>query len=208
MSYSKDDKLSLGVQSKEVFVDLLVSHPYCMEFKLTSLSGLVEIIPQLYHDERGFFFESYSQRIFTENGISDVFVQDNHSFSSKGVLRGLHYQNPPFGQGKLVRAVTGKVMDVVVDIRRNSPTFGQHAKVLLEANRCNMLYVPVGFAHGFVALEDAVFAYKCTGFYEKSAEGGIIWNDPELDIDWGIQHPIVSAKDQQLLSFKDCVNGF
>lgn len=208
MGYSNDIKRHLMAQSKEVFVDLFSFTHHCMEFKLASLSGLVEIIPQLYHDERGFFFESYSQRIFTENGISDVFVQDNHSFSIKGVLRGLHYQNPPFGQGKLVRAVTGRVMDVVVDIRRNSPTFGQHAKFVLDASRGNMLYVPVGFAHGFVALEDAVFAYKCTGFYEKSAEGGIIWNDPDLDIDWGIQDPIVSAKDQQLLLFRDCVNGF
>lgn len=179
-----------------------------MEFKAASLPGLIEIVPKIFHDERGFFFESYSQKMFTQNGISDDFVQDNHSFSVKGVLRGLHYQNPPFAQGKLVRAVVGKVMDVVVDIRPQSPTFGQHAKFMLDAAQGNMLYVPVGFAHGFVALEDAVFAYKCTALYDKPSEGGIIWNDPQLAIDWGIENPIVSAKDQQLPLFSHCDNKF
>ncbi|MFN8357961.1 MAG: dTDP-4-dehydrorhamnose 3,5-epimerase [Spirosomataceae bacterium] len=179
-----------------------------MEFNAASLPGLIEIVPKIFHDERGFFFESYSKKMFTENGISDDFVQDNHSFSVKGVLRGLHYQNPPFAQGKLVRAVTGKVMDVVVDIRQQSPTFGQHAKFILDAAVGNMLYVPAGFAHGFVALEDAVFAYKCTAFYDKPSEGGIIWNDPQLAIDWRVENPIVSAKDQQLPLFSECVNKF
>jgi dTDP-4-dehydrorhamnose 3,5-epimerase len=174
-----------------------------MEFKHSHIQGLVEIFPRVFKDERGFFFESYSKKVFSENGIPFDFVQDNQSFSYKGVLRGLHFQKEPFAQGKLVRVITGKVMDVVVDLRPESPTFKQHATFILDSSINNLLYVPEGFAHGFVTLEDAVFHYKCTNFYNKPAEGGLLWNDPELGIDWGIENPVVSEKDQILPTLKE-----
>ena len=148
-----------------------------------------------------FFYESYNQKRFAANGIPEDFVQDNFSFSTAGVLRGLHFQKDPHAQGKLVRCMTGKVMDVIVDLRKNSATFGQHASFLLDADRGNMLYVPVGFAHGFVALEETIFVYKCTEFWNKEAESGLRWNDPSLQISWGIENPIVSDKDQILPLF-------
>ena len=124
------------------------------------------------------------------------FVQDNQSLSSKNTLRGLHFQKPPFAQGKLVRVITGSALDVVVDIRKNSPTFGQHLKFHLNTQDQNMVYVPEGFAHGFLALEDdTTFVYKCTNYYNKESESGIIWNDPELNIDWGCKNPVISEKD-------------
>ncbi len=169
-----------------------------MQFKATSLAGLTEIFPAIFEDERGLFFETYNQRQFAANAIPFDFVQDNQSWSRKGVLRGLHLQHAPYAQGKLVRCLTGKVLDVAVDIRPDSPTFGRHETVLLDSALGNMLYVPEGFAHGFVALEDATFVYKCTNFYHKAAESGIWWNDPDLAIDWGIANPIVSEKDQVL----------
>lgn len=173
-----------------------------MEFKTTSIEGLIEILPKVFGDSRGYFFESYRQHLFIENGIPNQFVQDNQSFSTAGVLRGLHFQNPPYAQGKLVRVITGKVIDVAVDIRPNSPTFGQYQSFVLDATLQNMVYIPEGFAHGFVALEDSIFSYKCTNNYNKAAEGGIIWNDPDLNIDWGIEQPNVSEKDLELPSFK------
>ena len=174
-----------------------------MEFRKTSIEGLVEVFPRVFNDERGYFFESYQYKAFKENGISEVFVQDNQSFSTKGVLRGLHLQLDPFAQGKLVRVISGKVIDVAVDVRPNSPTFGKHETFLLSAEKQNMVYVPPGFAHGFVTLEDAIFSYKCTKLYNKASESGIIWNDKELAIDWGIDNPNVSEKDQELPSFND-----
>ncbi len=174
-----------------------------MEFRQTSIAGLIEIFPRVFNDERGYFFESYQYKAFAENGISEEFVQDNQSFSTKGVLRGLHLQRVPHAQGKLVRVISGKVLDVAVDVRRGSPTFGKHLTFLLTAERQNMVYVPPGFAHGFVTLEDAIFSYKCTHLYEKASEGGIIWNDEELNIDWGIANPNVSEKDKQLPSFQE-----
>ncbi len=173
-----------------------------MEFRPTSIKGLIEIFPKIFGDARGHFFESYRKEVFTENGIPFDFVQDNQSFSTAGVLRGLHFQNAPFAQGKLVRVITGKVLDVAVDIRPDSPTFGKHEKFILDASLQNMVYIPEGFAHGFVALEDSVFSYKCTNNYNKSAESGIIWNDPQLNIDWEITHPNVSDKDTELLTFE------
>jgi dTDP-4-dehydrorhamnose 3,5-epimerase len=174
-----------------------------MEFIHTHLAGLVEIVPKILTDERGFFFESYSKKLFADNGIPVDFVQDNQSFSYKNVLRGLHFQQGVFAQGKLVRVVSGKVIDVAVDIRPDSPTFGQYKSFVLDAHLHNMVYVPEGFAHGFVALEDVVFQYKCTNFYHKAAEVGISWNDKNLAIDWGIENPIVSTKDQILPTFKE-----
>lgn len=173
-----------------------------MEFKPAALEGLVEITPRQFEDERGVFWESYSQKLFAEHGIPHDFVQDNHSWSKKGVLRGLHCQHAPYEQGKLVRCITGRVLDVVVDIRPNSPTFGQHDKFILDSRIGNLLWVPGGFAHGFVALEEAVFVYKCTNYYHKASESGIVWNDPDLGIDWGVTDALVSAKDQVLPTFK------
>lgn len=173
-----------------------------MQIRETSIKGLVEITPRIFEDERGSFFESYNEEAFRKAGLPTGFVQDNQSFSIKGVLRGLHFQNAPYAQGKLVRVIVGRVMDVAVDIRPESPTFGQYELFELDAIRNNMVYIPEGFAHGFVALEDSVFSYKCTNLYNKACESGIIWNDPELAIDWGLADPIVSDKDQQLPSFK------
>lgn len=174
-----------------------------MEFKKLALSGLVEITPRIFHDERGLFFETFNNKVFKENGLNVDFLQDNQSFSKKGVVRGLHFQNAPYAQGKLVRVISGMVLDVVVDIRKDSATYGQHLKVVLDASRNNMLYVPEGFAHGFTALEDTVFVYKCTNIYNKEAESGILWNDPVLNIDWEMEEPIVSEKDQYLPLFTD-----
>ena len=172
-----------------------------MQFIQHDLSGIIEYIPTKFHDDRGHFYESYNQTRFAANGITENFVQDNYSFSTAGVIRGLHFQKEPHGQGKLVRCMTGKVMDVVVDLRKSSPTFGQHGTYILDAEIGNMLYVPVGFAHGFVALTDAIFVYKCTEFWNKEAESGIRWNDPTLNISWGVENPVVSDKDQILPLF-------
>lgn len=174
-----------------------------MEFKKTSIEGLIEIYPRVFGDARGHFFESYRQDLFAQNGIPFQFVQDNQSFSTAGVLRGLHFQNSPFAQGKLVRVIIGKVIDIAVDIRPGSPTFGNYEKFILDATLQNMVYIPEGFAHGFAALEDSIFSYKCTNNYNKASEGGIIWNDPDLNIDWGIGNPNVSEKDLELPNFKD-----
>lgn len=172
-----------------------------MEFKTTSIQGVIEIFPRVFGDERGYFFESYQRELFFAHGIREEFVQDNQSFSKKGVVRGLHLQKEPFAQGKLVRVIQGRVLDVAVDVRPNSPTFGQHIAVELTTEKQNMLYIPPGFAHGFATLEDAIFSYKCTNFYDKASEGGIRWDDPALQINWGVDHPIVSEKDQVLPDF-------
>lgn len=168
----------------------------------TGLDGLFELEPKVFGDERGYFFESYRREVYQELGIENDFVQDNESFSVKGTLRGLHYQEEPFAQAKLVRVVKGKVLDVALDIRKDSPTFGKHHQVILDAEKHNMFLVPAGFAHGFVALEDSVFFYKCSNYYNKEREGGILWNDPSLGINWGIENPIVSDKDRLLLTFE------
>lgn len=176
-----------------------------MEFTTTSLAGVIEVSPRIFEDSRGYFFESYNQKVFQDNGIPEEFVQDNQSFSTKGVVRGLHYQRDPFAQGKLVRVIRGAVLDVVVDIRPDSPTYGQWLSFLLTEENQKMVYVPTGFAHGFSTLEDAVFSYKCTNFYDKASEGGIIYNDPELAIDWQVSDPVVSEKDLELPSFKNII---
>lgn len=176
-----------------------------MEFRHNNIAGLVEIVPRIFNDERGFFFESYQKKLFADNGVPFDFVQDNQSFSAKGVLRGLHFQREPFAQGKLVRVITGRALDVVVDLREESPTFGQCESFLLDSIRNNMVYVPEGFAHGFLALEDTVLQYKCTNVYHKPSEGGILWNDPQLNIRWGVDNPVVSEKDRQLPTFEDAM---
>ena len=161
----------------------------------TELPGVIVIEPVVFKDERGFFFESYQEMKFADLGIRDHFVQDNHSKSIKGTLRGLHYQiTRP--QSKLCRVIQGEVLDVVVDIRRGSPQFGRHVSVLLSAENMRQIYVPAGFAHGYVVLsETAEFLYKCNDFYFPEYERGVIWNDAEIGILWGIQNPILSVKD-------------
>lgn len=167
-----------------------------MEVLKTGIDGLVEIIPSVYHDNRGWFFEHYRQDVFHKNGLSTNFLQDNQSFSKKGVIRGLHFQLPPHSQGKLVTVIIGKVMDVVVDLRPNSSTFSKVHYCILDATKRNMLYVPEGFAHGFAALEDSLFHYKCTSVHSPGSEVGILWNDPDLKIDWMVENPILSDKDK------------
>ncbi|GAB3560874.1 dTDP-4-dehydrorhamnose 3,5-epimerase [Spirosoma luteolum] len=174
-----------------------------MQVRHTAIDGLIELIPRVFEDERGYFFESYNKPLFASLGLPMDFVQDNQSFSVKGVLRGLHMQKAPFAQGKLVRVSSGQVLDIAVDLRENSPTFGQYETFLLDAKLANMAYIPEGFAHGFVALEDSIFTYKCTNVYDKASESGIIWNDPDLNIDWGVKDPLVSDKDQQLLTLRE-----
>lgn len=178
-----------------------------MEFRESRIKGLIEITPRVFQDERGYFFETFSDKLFRANVADVAFVQDNQSFSTKGVLRGLHLQKSPFAQGKLVRVISGAVMDVAVDIRPNSPTFGQYESFLLTAEKQNMVYVPEGFAHGFVTLEDAIFVYKCTNFYDKASEAGIIFNDTDLNINWAIENPLVSEKDLELPTFKELISS-
>ena len=173
-----------------------------MEVRKTTIEDLIEIFPKIFKDERGFFLETHSSAAFSKAGLNMPFVQDNQSFSKKGVVRGLHFQNAPFAQGKLVRVITGKALDIAVDIRPNSPTFGKWEAFLLDSEKCNMVYVPEEFAHGFAALEDCVFSYKCTNVYDKASESGILWNDPDLKVDWQVTTPIVSEKDQLLPTFK------
>ncbi len=174
-----------------------------MEFIETGIEGVWEIVPRVFGDKRGYFLETFKQSEFEEYIPNVSFVQDNQSFSTAGVLRGLHFQKGEHAQGKLVRVLSGKVLDVAVDLRDGSPTFGQHVKVVLDAERHNMLYVPEGFAHGFYTIEDATFSYKCTNYYNKESEGGLLWNDADLAIDWGAENPLVSEKDEQLGSLAD-----
>jgi len=161
----------------------------------TSLPGVFELRPKLIPDARGFFLETYQRHRFADLGITDSFVQDNHSCSAKGTLRGLHYQlHHP--QSKLCRVVEGAALDVAVDIRLGSPHFGKWTSVLLSAKEHNQIYIPGGFAHGFLALTDSVqFLYKCSDFYDSADEHGIAWNDPGLRISWGVENPLVSEKD-------------
>ncbi len=178
-----------------------------MIFEKQKVDGLVLIKPDIHFDERGFFLEAYHEIKYLANGVDATFVQDNHSRSSFGVLRGLHYQSEP-GQAKLIRVVSGWIQDVVVDIRTHSPTFGQHQSFVLTANRGEQLYVPVGFAHGFlVKSEVAEVVYKVSTHYNAATECSIAWNDPDLNIPWMLtdlnSNPIVSNKDQKALSFND-----
>lgn len=181
-----------------------------MVFKETSLKGAYLIKPRVFRDPRGFFLESYSQRKFAEAGIEAAFVQDNHSLSaSRGVLRGMHFQAPEDTQAKLVRVIKGRVFDVIVDLRKNSQTFGKWEGFELSADNFLILYVPRGFAHGFCTLEDNTeFEYKCDNFYNPEKEAGFIWNDPDLKIDWPVKNPILSEKDTKLQFFKDLKSPF
>lgn len=182
-----------------------------MKLEHTAIADLFVLTPTVFEDERGYFMESYNQQKLEEAGIHIPFVQDNQSFSKQGTLRGLHYQNPPFAQTKLVRVLEGEIMDVAVDLRKDSPTYGQHFAITLSAENKKQLLIPHGFAHGFsVISETAVVLYKCDQFYNKASEGGIRFDDPVLNIDWGIdlKTAIVSEKDQILPLFTDCNSGF
>lgn len=173
-------------------------------FTKTHIEGLIVIDPKVWGDHRGYFFESYNEQVFKEAGINCHFVQDNQSMSGYGVLRGLHYQTGEHAQAKLVRVLAGEVLDVAVDLRPNSATYGQHYSILLSAENKKQFFIPRGFAHGFVVLsETAVFFYKCDNFYNKPSEGGIIFNDPNLSIDWKIPEKDVklSGKDKELARF-------
>jgi dTDP-4-dehydrorhamnose 3,5-epimerase len=167
-----------------------------MEIIETNLKGLLVIKPKVFEDERGYFFESYNYQLFKQAGLDFSFVQDNQSLSQTGVLRGLHFQNNPNAQGKLVRVISGSVFDVAVDIRKKSPTYGQWFGLELTEQNKWMMYIPEGFAHGFATLQDfTVFSYKCTNFYNKASEDCIFWNDSDLAINWPIENPILSDKD-------------
>lgn len=182
-----------------------------MEVLETSIPEVILFRPRVFSDARGSFFESYNQNSIREIGITNIFVQDNQSQSSKGVLRGLHYQLGEYAQAKLVRVIKGSVYDVAVDIRKGSPTYGKYfGAILSEENKLQML-VPRGFAHGFIVLEDeTIFAYKCDNFYHKASEGGIMWNDPSIDIDWQMDTKdiLLSEKDEVLPNLENCLNDF
>lgn len=175
------------------------------EFKKYNIEGVILVIPKVFNDERGFFFESYKKSEFEENGINVEFKQDNHSKSTKGVLRGLHYQSYPKQQAKLVRCIKGSIFDVAVDIRKNSPTFGQWIGEVLSEENKKMLYIPENFAHGFVVLSDeAELVYKASNEYSKEHDRGILWNDPDIGINWGINfNPILSEKDKNQPALKE-----
>ncbi len=182
-----------------------------MPFIETGIPDLLVFEPAVFKDSRGFFFESYNQKTFNGAGVDYAFVQDNQSYSSYGVIRGLHYQIPPFAQAKLVRALAGTILDVAVDIRKGSPTFGKSFSIELSAENKKQLMIPAGFAHGFSVLSEvAEVMYKCDQFYSKVSEQGIIYNDPTLNIDWKIpmDKALVSDKDLELPVLANCVNPF
>jgi len=179
-----------------------------MKFETTSIEGLIEVTPDKFHDSRGYFFESYNYNSFKEGGITKAFVQDNQAFSPKGVLRGMHLQHAPYAQAKLVRTLKGRVIDAVVDLRKGSPTYGKSHMVELDSETQKMLYIPEGFAHGYLTLEDTVFFYKCSNFYHKDSEAGLIWNDPDIELDWGIKNPIISDKDLKLSTFEEFTQNY
>lgn len=182
-----------------------------MEFIRTEIEGPVIIEPRVFEDKRGYFFESFSQRLFEENIGKVEFVQDNESCSTRGVVRGLHFQKPPYAQAKLVRCVRGRVLDVAVDIRQGSPTFGQHVAVELSDSNKRQLFIPHGFAHGFAVLSDmAIFVYKCDNYYHPESEGGLSLFDETLNIDWQIlpDERIVSDKDTKYPTLRELETPF
>lgn len=175
-----------------------------MKIEKTDFKDLLVIKPTVFEDDRGYFFESFNEARFRlETGLNVTFIQDNESMSSKGVLRGLHFQVPPKSQAKLIRVIKGAVLDVVVDMRVSQPTFGQSFKTVLSEENRTQLFVPEGFAHGFLVLEDkTIFAYKCSNYYSREHDRSMRWNDPVLNIDWEIENPVVSEKDANALPFE------
>lgn len=182
-----------------------------MPFETTEIPGLVIFEPKVFEDNRGFFFESYNEQTFLQNGMDIKFVQDNQSWSTYGVIRGLHYQLHPYAQAKLVRVLEGKILDVAVDMRQGSPSFGRYFSIELSAANRKQLFIPAGFAHGFSVLSPtASVLYKCDQFYHKASEGGIVFNDPVLDINWKVPagKEVVSEKDIALPLLADARNNF
>ena len=182
-----------------------------MKITKTEIEGVVILEPDVFGDSRGYFFESYSKRVFDEAVKEEVFVQDNQSKSTYGVVRGLHFQRPPHTQSKLVRVIEGRVLDVAVDLRKGSSTYGQHVAVELSADNNRQLYIPEGFAHGFSVLSrEAVFQYKCNRYYCHESEGGIAWDDPDLNIDWKIpaEDVILSDKDRNRINLAEFNSPF
>lgn len=168
----------------------------------TAIPDLLIIRADVFEDSRGYFFESYNKEKFSEAGLEMDFVQDNQSLSQKNVLRGLHFQHPPFAQGKLVRVIKGAVLDVAVDIRKNSPAYGKYYAIELSEKNKTMMWIPPGFAHGFLTLEEeTIFFYKCTGFYNKASEHTIQWDDKDLNIPWNASNPVISEKDKHGILF-------
>jgi dTDP-4-dehydrorhamnose 3,5-epimerase len=182
-----------------------------MPFTTCDIPGLVIIEPQIFEDDRGYFFEAYNEKRFIEAGVTCDFIQDNQSKSSYGVIRGLHYQLNPFAQSKLVRVLEGSIIDVAVDVRKSSPTFGKQFSIELSASNKKQLFIPHGFAHGFSVLSEiAIVLYKCDQYYNKQSEAGIRFNDETLAIDWGIpaSEALISEKDAILPSFQECIINF
>ena len=180
-----------------------------MKITKTEIEGLLILEPRVFKDDRGLFFESFNHERFTAAAGPVDFIQDNQSVSHKNVLRGLHFQQPPFAQGKLVRVTRGKALDVVVDLRKDSKTFEKHFKIELSDEKANMLWVPAGFAHGFISLEDnTIFQYKCDALYNPQSEECIKWDDASLDINWEVKNPIISSKDLEGKKLIDLTNPF
>lgn len=182
-----------------------------MNISTTKIAGLIIIEPRIFPDDRGYFYESYSEKKYREAGINAAFVQDNQSFSQKGALRGLHGQANPFAQGKLVRVLQGRVLDVAVDIRKNSPTFGEYVTIELSGENHKQFWIPPGFLHGFLTLEDdTIFTYKVDNYYDKASEIGVLWNDPTINIDWqtDLSNVLLSPKDEVLPAFADFRSPF
>ena len=174
----------------------------------TPIKDLMLITPNVFGDERGYFMETYNKKSL-EKAIKAAFVQDNESLSQKDVLRGLHFQKPPFAQAKLIRVIFGSILDVAVDIRKDSETYGQHFKHILSSENRKQLYIPAGFAHGFLCLEDdTIVNYKCSEFYNKNSEASLLWNDADLNIDWGMKDPILAEKDKLAEKFSTFENPF
>jgi dTDP-4-dehydrorhamnose 3,5-epimerase len=175
----------------------------------THINGVLVFTPTIFQDSRGYFFETYKDEFFKKLKIPYTFVQDNESMSHKGTVRGLHFQAPPFAQAKLVRVIKGKVLDVAVDIRKDSPTYGKHISVILSEQNKKQMLVPEGFAHGFAVLEDqTIFSYKCSAPYNKESEVGLLWNDFDLGIDWQVDEPNISKKDLILPKFSEFKSPF
>jgi dTDP-4-dehydrorhamnose 3,5-epimerase len=181
-----------------------------MKIKKTKIKGLFLIKPKIFNDQRGYFLESFNQKLFYElSNVKTNFVQDNQSCSSKAVLRGLHFQNPPFAQAKLVSVIKGSVIDVAVDIRKDSPTYGEYIMEELNEENHLMMYLPEGIAHGFITLEDnTIFTYKCSNYYNNESEDSLIWNDPDIGIKWPNIPPILSEKDKNAKNFASFVSKF
>lgn len=180
-----------------------------IQIQKTELEGVLILQPEVFEDDRGYFFEAFNAAKYRELGLPTEFVQDNESKSKKNVLRGLHFQKPPFAQGKLIRVIQGKILDVAVDLRKDSSTFGKWTSVILSSENKTVFWVPAGFAHGFATLaEENIVLYKCTTPYNKESEGAIRWNDPDIDVRWNMEHPILSLKDTISPFFKDFVSPF